>query len=91
MEELAELTTRLDKTSCKYGMEISAEKSKVLSMGVDSRERTDIIVGGVTLETAKFQIFRSKDNSGWSLRGGNQITTGHCNRCVGQVMSHMAE
>jgi len=44
MEELAELTTRLDTTSCKYGMEISAEKSKVLFMGVDSREQTYITV-----------------------------------------------
>jgi len=51
MEELAELTTRLDTTSCKYGMEIRAEESKVLSMGVD--KRTVITIRGAILETAR--------------------------------------
>jgi len=45
LEELAELTTRLDLASAKYGMEIRAEKSKNLLMGVNMQTNPDISIG----------------------------------------------
>jgi len=47
MEELSELTTRLDTASTRYGMEISTEQSKVLFMGVDAQTQPDIIIRGL--------------------------------------------
>ena len=51
-EELAKLVERLDKTSTAYGMEISAEKTKLLTNNPDGIN-TDIKVNGVKLETVK--------------------------------------
>jgi len=44
------MTTRLDLVTTKYGMEMSAEKSKILSMGLNTQTYPDISIGGVTLE-----------------------------------------
>ena len=38
-EELAKLVERLDKTSTAYGMEISAEKTKIMTTPVTSTRR----------------------------------------------------
>jgi len=50
VEQLAELIARLDLASTKYGMEISAEKSKILSMEVNMQTSPDISIGRVRLE-----------------------------------------
>ena len=49
-EELAELFERLDKASTAYGMEISAEKTKVMTINT-SGINTEIKVNGQKLET----------------------------------------
>ena len=53
---MAQLTTRLDTTAKKYGMEISAEKSKTLvTSRIEAEENnvTKIKVGGTELEEVK--------------------------------------
>ena len=49
-EELASLVERLDKISTAYGMEISAEKTKLMTNNT-SRTNTEIKVNGQRLET----------------------------------------
>ena len=49
-EELAKLGERLDKASTAYGMEISAEKTKVMTYNT-SGINTEIKVNGQKLET----------------------------------------
>ena len=49
-EELANLVERLDKISTAYGMEISAEKTKLMTNNT-SRTNTEIKVNGQRLET----------------------------------------
>ena len=49
-EELANLVERLDKTSTAYGMEISAEKTKLMTNNT-SGINTEIKVNGQKLET----------------------------------------
>ena len=49
-EELAKLAERLDKASTTYGMEISAEKTKLMTTPVASTQ-TEIKVNGQKLET----------------------------------------
>ena len=49
-EELAKLAERLDKTSTAYGMEISAEKTKLMTNNT-SGINTEIKVNGQKLET----------------------------------------
>ena len=46
-EELVNLVERLDKASTAYGMEISAEKTKLMTSGIN----TEIKVNGQKLET----------------------------------------
>ena len=50
-EELANLVKRLDKASTAYGMEISAEKTKLMT-NKTSGSNTEIKVNGQKLETA---------------------------------------
>ena len=50
-EELAKLVERLDKASTAYGMEISAEKTKLMTNST-SGINTEIKVNGQRLETA---------------------------------------
>ena len=50
-EELANLVERLDKASTSYGMEISAEKTKLMTNNT-SGINTEIKVNGQKLETA---------------------------------------
>ena len=50
-EELAKLVERLDKASTAYGMEISAEKTKLMTSN-NSGINTEIKVTGQKLETA---------------------------------------
>ena len=60
-KELAELTTRLDSASARYGMEISSDKSKVLSTGVDTLPGPNIMIGGVKLEeVTSFRYLRAR-------------------------------
>ena len=49
-EELAKLVERLDKTSTAYGMEISAEKTKLMK-NTTSSVNTEIKINGQKLET----------------------------------------
>ena len=49
-EELQDLTTRLEESAGKFGMEISAEKSKVLVNSNKDTPQTHIIMNGETLE-----------------------------------------
>ena len=49
-EELARLDERLDKASTAYGMEISAEKTKLMTNNT-SGMNTEIKINGQTLET----------------------------------------
>uniref|UniRef100_UPI003AF73350 hypothetical protein n=1 Tax=Thiolapillus sp. TaxID=2017437 RepID=UPI003AF73350 len=49
-EELAKLVERLDKTSTAYGMEISAEKTKLMTNNT-SGINTEIKINGQKLET----------------------------------------
>ena len=51
-EELANLIERLDKASTAYGMEISAEKTKLMTNNT-SDINTEITVTGQKLETVK--------------------------------------
>ena len=51
-EELAKLVERLDKTSAASGMEISAEKIKLMTKKHTSGINTDVKVNGQKLETA---------------------------------------
>ena len=51
-EELAKLVDRLDKTFTAYGMEISAEKTKLITNNT-SGINTEIKVNGQKLETVK--------------------------------------
>ena len=51
-EKLANLVERLDKASMAYGMEISAEKTKLMTNNT-SGIKTDIKVNGQKLETVK--------------------------------------
>ena len=44
--ELDELTRRLDKASADFGMEISADKSKILSMGIEGVQPVIGVKGG---------------------------------------------
>ena len=64
--ELAELTSRLDKAASKYGMEISAAKSKTMvtsRIHIDESINSEIIVGGTKLEEVKtFQYLGSTLN-----------------------------
>ena len=49
-EELANLVERLDKASTAYGMEISAEKTKLMTnRGIDTeiKERTELFLKGM--------------------------------------------
>ena len=55
-EELAKLVKRLDKTSTAYGMEISAEKTKLVTNNI-SGINTEIIINGLKLETATSVTF----------------------------------
>jgi len=48
-EELSTLTTRLEESAKRLGMQISAEKSKVMRMG--SNEELDVSIGSEKLET----------------------------------------
>ena len=50
-EELAKLVKRLDKASTAYGMEISAEKTKLVTNNINGI-KTEIKVNGQKLETA---------------------------------------
>ena len=54
-EELANLVERLDKASTAYGMEISAEKTKLMTKNT-SGINTEIKVNGQKLESHKLQI-----------------------------------
>ena len=54
-EELANLVERLDKASTAYGMEISAEKTK-LTTNNTSGINTEIKVNGQKLDSHKLQI-----------------------------------
>jgi len=49
-EELAEITRRLDETSHRYGMEISAEKSKIMVSGRNINRNVLVYVRGEQLE-----------------------------------------
>ena len=49
-EELAKLVERLDKTSTTFGMEISAEKTKLMANNTDGIN-TEVKVNGQKLET----------------------------------------
>ena len=51
-EELAKLVQRLDKTSTAYGIEISAEKTKLMTNNT-SGINTEIKINGQNLETVK--------------------------------------
>ena len=53
-EELANLVERLDKTSTAYGMEIGAEKTKLMTNNT-SGINTEIKVNGQKLETVRSQ------------------------------------
>jgi len=44
------MTARLDLASTKYEMELGAEKSKILSMKVNSQTHQDILIGKARLE-----------------------------------------
>ena len=48
--ELAELVSRLDQSCSNYGMEISAEKTKIMSNSHANNLNNDIKVNGTTLE-----------------------------------------
>ena len=48
--ELAELISRLDQSCYNYGMEISAEKSKIMSNSHANSTNNDITVNGTTLD-----------------------------------------
>ena len=54
-EELAKLVEHLNKASTAYGMEISAEKTKLLANNT-SGKNTEIKVNGQKLETHKLQV-----------------------------------
>ena len=54
-EELANLVEHLDKASTAYGMEISAEKTKLMT-NTTSGISTEIIVNGQKLDSHKLQI-----------------------------------
>ena len=54
-EELEKLVKRLSKVSTAYGMEISAEKTKLLANNT-SGKNTEIKVNGQKLETHKLQV-----------------------------------
>ena len=54
-EELANLVERLDKASIVYGMEISAEKTQLMTNNT-SGINTEIKVNGQKLESHKLQI-----------------------------------
>ena len=58
-EELAKLVERLDKASTAYGMEISAEKTMLMTNNT-SGMNTDMKINGQKLETA-----RSFKYQGW--------------------------
>jgi len=61
MEELSELTTRLDMgASTRYGMEISTDKSKVLSMGVYEQTQSDITIRELRLEAVQVRWNRTR-------------------------------
>ena len=69
-EELAKLVERLDKASTAYGMEISAEKTKLMINNTSGINK-EIKVNGLKLETVtifKFQAWDTfqdnTDNSG---------------------------
>ena len=65
-EELKELTERLDETTRRYGMEISAEKSKIMGTSRirDNVEQTHLEVSGEKLEEVNtFQYLGSTLNS----------------------------
>lgn len=51
--ELQELTTRLEEVARSYGMEISAEKSKILVNSHNHTTPTNIVMNGQTLEEVK--------------------------------------
>ncbi|XP_068250322.1 uncharacterized protein [Palaemon carinicauda] len=51
-EELVNLVKRLDETSTRYGMEISAEKTKLMRNS-DEPIKAKIVVGGQKLETVQ--------------------------------------
>ena len=54
-EEQGNSVERLDKASTAYGMEISAEKTKMMTNNT-SGINTEIIVNGQKLETVKLQV-----------------------------------
>ena len=54
-EELAKLFERLDKDSSAYGMEISAEKTKLITNNA-SGINTEIKINGQKLEINKLQV-----------------------------------
>ncbi len=56
-EELAKWVECLDKTSVAYGMEISAEKTKLMTNNTNGIS-TDIMVSGTKLETVCVETFK---------------------------------
>ena len=50
-EELANLVERVDNASTAYGMEISAEKTKLMTNNTSDKQHTEIKVNGQKLET----------------------------------------
>ena len=86
-DELVKLINHLDTTSTKYGMEISAEKTKLMTNNTKGIS-LDVRIGGQKLETV--QRFKYLD-SVVTDEGSKQEIMSNCpnNRCIDKAPGHM--
>ena len=89
-EELANLVQRLDKAPTAYAMEISAEKTKLMTNNT-SGINTEIKVNGQKHETvASFKYLGSVINNWWGFQAWDTLQDGTDNSSIDKVETSLA-
>ena len=87
-DELVKLINHLDMTSTKYGMEISAEKTKLMTNNTKGIS-LDVRIGGQKLKTGpELQILRLSGD-GWRIKPRNNVQNCPNNWCIDKAQDHM--
>ena len=86
-DEHVKLVNHLDTTSTKYGKEISAEKTKLMTNNIKGIS-LDVRIGGQKLECPKLQIFRFSGDQ-WRIKTRNIVQNCPNNWCIDKAQDHM--